>query len=238
MRYVLGLLALLLAPLISISAVAQQTASPAQAQDSHAALIDTIQANADMDVIMARVLAETDRQFRIEPNFAALEAQSPGTIAQVVKAMAPTLRNYQGRVRTKFRPEMIEAARDVFTADEAQELADFYGSEVGRRFLALLSKNFSVGNVIEGAIDDTKVTADAIRRDQQATVSQTLGALSPAEMQEIQDALAGSVAITKMPQFAQRTMAVQLMVENEPPSASEQQAIEQAITRILGERFK
>ena len=92
--------------------------------------------------------------------------------------------------------------------------------------------------MIEGAIDDTKVTADAIRRDQQTTVSQTLGALSPAEMQEIQAALAGSVAITKMPQFAQRTMAVQLMIENEPPSASEQQAIEQAITRILSERFK
>lgn len=239
MRFAFVPLALLLALLTSIPANAEPDVSTIPEQSSHAALVDTIQANADMDAIMAKVLAETDRQLRFEPSVANLEAQNPGIITQMVEGMAPTLRLYQDRIRQQYKPDMIAAAHEVFTAEEAQELTNFYGSEVGQRFLKLLSRNFSVSNMLEGAIDQKfEVTADEIRRDNAVTVSQTLGALSADDIREIEAMLNGSAAIAKMPLFSERALAVQLLIENEPPSPSEQRALEQVVSRIMTDRLK
>jgi len=136
-------------------------------------------------------------------------------------------------VTAEYRPRMIAAIAEVFTADEADVLAEFYSSDLGRRALSAASSNLSVDAMTADGMEDMRVEAASVERDIAETGMRAFGAMSQADRAELMRVTLSNPAFLKMPQMQQRIAQVRAEMESAPLTAEETAMIQQAVASVL-----
>ena len=100
-----------------------QDAAPSVQIDDHAALYEAIAGGVNEEVVLENMVRDVSQHIiRSSPDAAAMEAESPGLLVELMLSLRPVLRQYRQRVLAKYTPEFITVLRDLLTAQEAQEL--------------------------------------------------------------------------------------------------------------------
>jgi hypothetical protein len=219
-------------------ALAQDDPAAKQASDNHTRFYETIVRGSDQELILDNLVRDiTAQMITSDPNYIALEQLDPGLGSDLVEAIKPAIRAYRERAMAQYAPRLIGVAQEMFTAEEAGQLADFYASAVGRRLMQVVSGNVAVGQRIDPAIDGKPVTARAIASDDAATLRNTMADLSPADVAEIAAFVTSNPAAARLGEFSQRTLPIRTEMENEPPNAEELAQIERLVDRFMATRL-
>ncbi|MEO0700028.1 MAG: DUF2059 domain-containing protein, partial [Pseudomonadota bacterium] len=89
-------------------------------------------------------------EFASVPEIASANAMSPGLIDEMMTELRPIFRDYKKRIGELYRPRMIAILADGLTPSEASDVADFFRSELGRRILGGVSRNYSPDATLDG----------------------------------------------------------------------------------------
>lgn len=211
-----------------------QTAPSMVTRDPHVAMFEAIYQGVDQEQVLEAMLQQVATQVvTSQPEAAQMEAQSPGLMLELMLALRPVLRDYRDRVRREFDPQIIAAMREVFSDAEAASLARLYNSDLGRRMMGSYAGNVSMNQTIDQALDQQDITAEAVARDDAVTVSRSVGSMmanaSAAELREMAELPQRYPALLRMPELQQATLPIRTAMENAPPSAAEELAIQQGI---------
>ncbi|MEL6737720.1 MAG: DUF2059 domain-containing protein [Pseudomonadota bacterium] len=203
-------------------------------------MIEGVDTEAALDATMIVVR----REFASVPEIAAANAMSPGLIDEMMTEMRPLMRDYQERVRVLYRPRMIAILADGLTPAEASDVAAFYRSELGRRILGGVSRNFSPDATLDSVSElEEDEDFEATRED----VETDLLNASAASMQELRDEdfatlarlAAEKPALLKLNAIMPQIVSMRAEMENEQTTSEEdarlQSAIEGVFERRLGE---
>lgn len=217
-----------------LPAQAQDTAAAQQEESAHARLFVAMESGLDQEemlvmstgVVADQIIATlpaymTEGRQNLKPELAA--------------ALLEPMRLYSKRVSAEFRPRMIATIAGVFTADEADELARFYTSALGRRALAAASSNMSVEAMAADGIVDMRVEAESVERDIAETGMRAFGAMSTADRAELMRITLSNPAFAKMPLLQQRIAPVRAEMESSPPTPEEAAAIQRAMMSVFAE---
>lgn len=224
-----GLAAFTLAPM---AAQAQEDAAVQQATSAHERLFATMENGLDREEMLVMTTGVVATQI-IATLPADMTAGKPDLQQRLAQALLPAMRVYSGRVTAEYRPRMIAAIAEVFTADEADVLAEFYSSDLGRRALSAASSNLSVDAMTADGMDDMRVEAASVERDIAETGMRAFGAMSQADRAELMRVTLSNPAFLKMPQMQQRIAQVRAEMESAPLTAEETAMIQQAVASVL-----
>ncbi|GAA0272590.1 hypothetical protein GCM10009127_11230 [Alteraurantiacibacter aestuarii] len=218
-----------------LTAQAQDTSAQAGAAvDVHGDLYDAMNEGIDDEMVLNSLVRQVAEQIsQSSPQLATMEAQNPGLVLELIQALRPVMRDFRDRGQRKYEPQFVDILRDLFSDQEAVQLAGFYRSDLGRRLLISVSANVQAEQAIDQALAETDITADALDAGDRITVNRSVGAfmagLSDEEMEEMASLAVRMPSISRMPEFQQRSLPVRVAMENEPLSAEETRLIEQAV---------
>lgn len=134
----------------------------------------------------ATTVAQLREYYLDDTNFVLLEKECPGMVDTLLQDTDPMLREYHWAEAEAIRKLMLDTAREHLTVEQAESAADLYLSPIGQKMIMAAGDSVSVRNTFDetaygggGAIE-----RDAYDRDQMATMSKTLRALTQEEIVE------------------------------------------------------
>lgn len=226
-----------LVPLAALS-----LASPVQAQAASDAaygeLYAAMQESVDQGMMVDAALAALAREFAATPEFAGAEEQSPGLIAEVTAGLRPIFIAQSDRVRMLYRPSTLALLSRHLTPVEAATIADFYRSDIGRKLMGGLSRNYSPDATLSNFTEESPVTREQVDADINQATGAALSALSEAEIEELGRMAMAKPALLKLSLIGSGVREIKVQMENEPLTAEENAAVvavvEDVFTRRLG----
>lgn len=183
---------------LALAATGTIFASQAHAQDEAIAAAETVEndgyerfvAALSPDGLHEKSYATTVNQLREyyldDTNFVLLEKQCPGMIDTLLQDTDGMLREYHWAEAEAIRKLILETAHEHLTEEQAASAADVYLSPIGQKMIMAAGDNVSVRNTFDEAAygDGEEIERGAYDRDQMATVSKTLRALTQEEIVE------------------------------------------------------
>lgn len=236
-RLALGALALSPLPLAMVAA-------PVAAQENAAAYKDlymSIDEGVDHDIALDSTMKVVRREYAAVPAIAEVEKLSPGLIDEIVKEMRPIFRDYQARVRDLYRPQMVSVFSRNLTPSEATDIAAFYRSDIGKRILGGVSRNYSpdasLENVVEIENQSDEETRDDVQTDISNASASTVAELSREDLVTIGRMAMEKPALIKLNSINPQIIAVRAEMEKEPPTAEEEARIQAVIQEVFARRL-
>lgn len=218
---------------------------PVEIQPDHPAygdLIDAMNAAIDQDAALDAMSATIAREYGKVPQIAAMEQAKPGLIDAIVLAMRPTLKTYGQRVQADYRPRTRAMLANYLTPADAEDLAAFYRSPLGRKLMGQASRSLTMDSTLSGIGDDisagkdpTEVTIDSaqINSDIDKASRSAVGALSEDDLAELGRLTMEKPALLKLAAIRDDMLALRTQMENEQPTPAEAAAIERAVIGTL-----
>ena len=153
--------ALLPATAVAQAAPAAQSAKPAQAYfNLYDAMIGGMDLSAMTDIAADSIY---DGLVRNDPSFGALAKDKPQLRDKFRAAARPFLSVWLGRATTVRRGQIAQNLAAKLTPADAQEIADFYSSPLGKKMLLAITRNLSLDSTV-----DTSMAGQASARGAQA----------------------------------------------------------------------
>jgi hypothetical protein len=158
-------------------------AAPLAAQDSSAYedLVAEMASNESFDIATHRLLeVDLPAAFRSDPNIAAVEAECPGAVDGLMMAATPMFNQLDQEGRKEYRNALYDLLVARMSAEDARAAAEFFGSDLGRRFVRSVSEQSSLSNSLTSAIanDEGSIDRDAFELDQRSSAQSGIEALS------------------------------------------------------------
>lgn len=176
-------------------------ATPASADSAR--LIDAIVGQLDLNQVIGRVTEQLiDKFAEGDPAVSAGIAAEPALRGRIKAVIEPQMKIWVDRNLALKRPVWQYLIASNMTGAEARQIADFYFSPLGRRFIAAAARNVTAANVLDAAArHDRAGLVAAGSRDLEAgkarAVTQLIPTLTPAERVRIVR-LAGAPAMRKL----------------------------------------
>lgn len=218
---------------------AQAQAEAAPASDAaYDALYAAMQESVDQGVMVDAALAALAREFAATPEFAGAEAQSPGLIAEVTAGLRPIFIAQSDRVRELYRPSTLALLARHLTPTEATSIAEFYRSDIGRRLMGGMSRNYAPDATLSNLADESPVTREQVEADINTATGAALAALTQEEIEQLGRMAMANPALLKLSLIGSAVQEIRVQMENEPLTAEENAAVvavvEEVFTRRLG----
>ncbi|WP_027442626.1 DUF2059 domain-containing protein [Erythrobacter cryptus] len=221
-------------------ALAQGAPGAAAAEPQHPAyadLIATIEATVDQEQVIGNTVAALAQQFAAVPEFAAVEAASPGLIAEIAAGLRPVLAQQNRRVQALYRPQMIALVARHLTPAEAESVTAFYRSDLGRRLVGNVTSAYRPQATLSGVTAGQPITADQVRADIGNALASGVGQLSEEDLVAIGRAARDTPALLKLQQIGPEMQQIRVKMENEPLTAEENAAVAGVVERVFTSRF-
>lgn len=212
-------------------------ANPQPDHPAYADLMSAIESTIDNDVMIDNGLAAIRRQMAGDASLAAAEQASPGLLDEIMVGMRPVLEQQTLRVSTLYRPRMIAAMANHLTPDEAEKVAVFYRSDVGRRMMSSVVANYSFDESLATAIAEKPVTAENIRSDINNAVAQGIAEMDSKDLAEAGRQALSNPALLKLNNANPEIQQLRAQMENEPLTPEEEAAIMTTIEATFKRRF-
>lgn len=207
------------------------------AAPEHYDLYAAMEEGVDQSLVTDNALAAMRRELAADANISLLETQSPGLIADLAESVRPMFKDHTVRVRDMYLPRMTALFARHLTPSEAQEAANFYRSEVGRRMLKLLSSNFTVDAVVSDFDEDAGISREDVNRDLNSTVASAVGEMTPEDLAEIERVVAASPGLLKLNGMQGEIRSLRTKMENEPLLPETEQQMQSAMEAVFAQRF-
>ena len=204
---------------------------------AHFELVDAIEQGVDQGLALENMLAAARSELAANADMAMLEETSPGLIVEVTESMRPALLEHTKRLQALYVPRMAGLFARYLTPEEAGSVAEFYRSDLGRRLLKMLSRNYTADAIFENYETTSEITRDQLDRDMGTTVATTLGQLSPEELAEMEVVIRANPATAKMSVINVKLRALKLEMENQPMTPETERAMQEAMQAVFNRRF-
>ena len=178
------------AALVFLAALA---AAPASAQETspYQALAAEL-ANPEMFELAFRRMVDVDMRavFLADPDIDAFEQECPGAIEALLTAATPLINELNDEGLVEYREALHGFLPTRISADDARLAADFFASDLGRRFIRTVSAETGFRNSLESGMsnDEGLIDRSAFERDQLAAARDGIAALSVADLQAVTQA--------------------------------------------------
>lgn len=230
--------ALALGPIALLTVSSAASAQGATAPDPvYGDLIAAIEETVDQDLMISGAVGALKRQFAATPEFAAAETTSPGLIEEVATSLRPILTQQNRRVQALYRPEMVALFAARLTPGEAQSIASFYRSDLGRKLVGNVAQAYAPDATLSGIQTDAPITADQVREDINTAVVSGLGQLSPDELRQMGETAVANPALLKLQQINPAIQQIRVKMENEPLTPEENAAVVAVVESVFARRF-
>ncbi|MEE4317653.1 MAG: DUF2059 domain-containing protein [Erythrobacter sp.] len=238
LRHTCAALALALVPLSSFAAAGPAAAETGEAPDAaYADLYSAMQESVDQEQMADGALQALARQFAATPAFAGAEARSPGLIAEVTAGLRPIFVAQSKRVRQLYRPATLALFARHLTAAEAGSIAAFYRSDIGRKLMGGLARNYSPDATLSNLAEDGPVTREQVEADISQATGAALSALTPEDMTTLGEMAMANPALLKISLIGKGVQELRVQMENEPLTAEEDAAVVAVIEDVFNRRF-
>lgn len=217
----------------SVPAVAQTPSAHENTVDAHARLLDTIQSSVTPELSLDSTMRALDDQLRLDATMTELERRKPGTITAICEASRPVMERYVERVKAIYRPRFLQAMGDHLTPAEAEEIAGFFASPIGRKVLRSTVENFRTEAMGQSVADGEAVTPADVRHDSDAATQVAISSLTDAELVQLNREIAARPAMQKLAAVRGQITSLRAQMEQEPMTSSEQQALRAAVEAVL-----
>ena len=198
---------------VPLSAQASGPANP------HLALATALTSDDQVDDSYAHAIEGMFKStLRADPSLAVTEAECPGLIDAMVAAGEPIMRPAHQRDFLIYRDKLTRLFANEMSGEHAAEGAAFFGSALGKRFLASLAMHPTIGGV-SGATPAAATPPDA---------RAGLDALEPLDRREIEGILGGSAWALEFSRLQPRIAEAQLEMATSDYLPSEDAAMDQA----------
>lgn len=212
----------------------------AEEQSAFDDLYDALDQGTDHEAILESTMSAVREQYAAIPELANAEAASPGLIDDVMAAIRPVFRDYLLRQRALYRPHLVAVLKQNLTPSEARTIADFHRSELGKRLLRTLSRNYSP-DALFADFADSDLAVDELAEKYAEDISNagaaTARSLKREDVIALRDVIRGKPEFQKLG-LLNRQLAAASAAAKEPPNAEElarlQAAQESAFARYLG----
>lgn len=165
-----------------------------------------------------------------------IEAEHPGFIQDLEKAMLPLVIRYMRRVRTEYEPMFLSAISQQLDGSEAAEIAAFYESELGQTMLRATRRNMALEATDEELASDEPFTREDAERDMEATTNGALRSIPEDELRAINDYLAARPAVTSnLLRLREPLLQVRVAMDNELMTEAEEEEMDNIYITVLGE---
>ncbi len=219
-------------------------AAPAAAQTSDLAfedMFDAMNEGVDHEIALDNTMQVVRREYAAIPMFSKMEEESPGLLDDLISEMRPTFRAYQERVRNGYRPQMIALFAQYLSPDEARDIAQFYRSDLGKRILRGVSRNYSP----DSTLSDIENYDSISQGEAEKNVASDLGNASAATIAELsQDDIAemgrraiANPGLLKLAQVNPGIVALRAEMEQTPLTPTEEARIVAAVEGVFERRL-
>lgn len=210
----------------------------AKPSEEHFALIVAMREGADENAALDAMLVDMENAWARDPDMAKVEAISPGALAEAARSTRPILQRHSKRIQDQYEPQMAALFARYLSPAEASEMAEFYRSEAGRRFVKSLSQNFSGEAALEDYETTTTISREQLDRDTATTVSNTFEQMSRAELDRLEQTFAAYPVLQKQRSFLEPMRVLRLQMENEPLLPQDEAEAMQSIMKVFERRLR
>lgn len=205
-------------------------------------LITAITEAVDQDAAYNAMAVTIAREYAKVPEIAALEKIKPGLIDAVVRSMQPVMKTIGNRVQRDYRPRSRAVLARKLMPAEAEDIAAFYRSPLGRKLVGSASRRTTMDNTLTGIADHIAAGKDpnsivvestAVQKDILGTASSAVGALTSDELAELGRLALEKPALLKLNSMIGDMIILQTAMANEQPNAEELAALEAAVTTAM-----
>lgn len=212
-------------------------ANPQPDNPAYGDLLDAIESTVDMTLMIDNGLAAIKRQMEVNDALAGAEAASPGILDEILTNMRPVLESQNRRVTALYRPRMAAAMADYLTPDEAGSVAAFYRSDIGRKLMGNVVKNFNMDQTMAKAMTETPVSEADVNADIVSAVAKGMQGMDADDMAEMGKQAMANPALLKLQRINPQIQSLRAQMENEPLTPEEDAAIGAMIEGIFAKRF-
>ncbi len=218
----------------------EDTGSAGQHADHHLVLATAL-ANDTFITSAFRYTMEAsfDSLLRADPEMQVIEAECPGILGVMGKAIEPILWPSYRSIFIDYRADLHNFLRREISGEDARGATEFFNSALGRRFQDVVLSQITLdATMAELMVDeDAEVSDRAVNEDTREMVSRGVATLEPADRLEI-DALFrttewGKAFVRLQPQI----MAMQNAIAVPDATPEEDAAMDAAIEKAAGEHF-
>lgn len=225
------------APPPIFAASAEKIANPQPGHPAYGDLLNAIESTVDMNLMIDNGLASVKRQMEADADLARAEAASPGLLDEIIASMRPVMERQNKRVTALYRPQMAAALADYLTPDEAGSVAAFYRSDIGRKLMGNVVKNFDMDQTMAKAMTETPVSESDVRADITNAVAKGMEQMGTDDLEEMGRQAIANPALLKLQQINPQIQRLRTQMENEPLTPEEDAAIDAKIERVFAKRF-
>ncbi len=159
-----------------------------------------------------------DGLVRNQPKFADVARRNPGLKGEFRTATLPFLKMWMDRSTAAMRGKVAARLAKYFTVAEAEEVAQFYGSPLGKKFLKAVSESMSFDTTVDQAISGGKPEAGIAGADMDKSANRAMARLLPTLTADEREAL---MRFSQRPVFRKLALIDQAMAGMEQPSMDE-----------------
>ncbi len=192
--------------------------SPGTSADApYFAVLDAIESGLDQEAAF-RVVAGTiaSELARSSPEMIEAEASYPGLSEALTQAILPSLRRHSQEVQAKFRPRLAAALKRQFTPEQAQDVAVFYRSPIGRKLMHKVERNYDGRATVTAAMREQSVGLADVQVDERTMISRSLSELTQADLAELGRLVQTRTHLLKLDKAARAMAPIRVQMENEP----------------------
>lgn len=194
--------------------------------DVYAAITDGTDTGQSLDLA---AVAYAQRAIATDPALTRIETDRPGLTADLADALRPVLARVSGRLREAYRPRMIGAVRETFTATEARDIAAFCRTPVGRKLMSGAAAAYDSKATIASALRAGLISPEEARIATEEAAHHAFSELTSEDSTQIGLMAETSPALQKINLLTQRLGALRLAMEAEPLTVREKAAADAAI---------
>ena len=215
----LPLAAVLLSPPALAQAAAAQAAQAPAVDPAYLRFYDSIVGGVDITQ-MATNGADSifDGLVRNEPKFADVARRSPNLQDEFRAVTLPYLTMWMERSTSAMRGRVAARLAKYYSIAEADEVARFYGSPLGRKFLKAISESMTFAATVDQAVSGSKPESGIAEADIDKGASRALARLLPTLTAAEREAL---MRFSQRPVFRKLALIDQAMAGMEQPSMDE-----------------
>ncbi|RNJ62303.1 MAG: DUF2059 domain-containing protein [Porphyrobacter sp. IPPAS B-1204] len=216
---------------------AEKIANPQPDNPAYGDLLDAIESTVDKTLMIDNGLAAIKRQMEANDALAGAEAASRGILDEIITNMRPVLERQNLRVTAQYRPLMAAAMADYLTPNEAGSVAAFYRSDIGRKLMGSVVKNFNMDQTMAKAMTDTPVSESDVNADIVSAVTKGMETMDAQDLAEMGRQAFSNPALLKLQRVNPQIQRLRAQMENEPMTPEEDAAIGAMIEGIFARRF-
>jgi len=235
---VLGALALallLVAALVPAAPALAQVGTPDNA--AYADLYAAMEESVDQRMTADAALAALAREFAVAPEFAAAEAESPGLIDEVIAGLRPIFMAQSERVRLLYRPSTLALFARHLTPEEATSIAAFYRSDLGRKLMGGMVRNYSPEETLSNLDTEAPVTREQVEADMKKATNAAVAAMTQDDLIALGKLAQARPELFKLSLIGAGVQELRVQMENEPLTAEEDAAVAAMIEDVFNRRF-